>query len=220
MLKSIFDAVMERRAGRLMDLVGAALPTEGPVLDLGSGTGHLSARLEREMGIEVIAADVTDIHVVGRPPVLVADGVLPFKERTFSAALLFFMLGYPKDPARVLEEAARVTRGPVILVQSLYSGRFGYAWHRGREFVWTVVAFHLSKVLGYVPRNARFTMNTRRFYTAPELQRDVAAAGLRIRSRRERAVLPGRSLVVAGWILDPASAQFTKTGATAGKPHA
>lgn len=203
MLKPIFDAVMERRAGRLMDLVGAALPTQGPVLDLGSGTGHLSARLEREMGIEVVTADVTDIHVVGRPPVLVADGALPFKERTFSAALLFFMLGYPKDPARVLEEAARVTRGPVILVQSLYSGRFGYAWHRGREFVWTVVAFHLSKLLGYVPRSARFTMNTRRFYTARELQRDVAAAGLRVRSRCERPVLPGRSLVVAGWILEP-----------------
>ena len=45
-------------------------------------------------------------------------------------------------------------------------------------------------------------MHTRRFYTAQELQRDVMAAGLRIRSRRERPVLPGRSLVVAGWILE------------------
>lgn len=202
MLKSMFDAVMERRAGRLMDLVGPSLPTEGPVLDLGSGTGHLSARLEREMGIEVVTADVTDIHVVGRPPVLIADGELPFKAGTFSAALLFFMLGYPKDPTAVLEEAARVTRGPIIVVQTVNSGRIGYAWHRGREFVWTFIAFRLSKLLGYVPRNARFTMNTRRFYTAHTLQRDVMSAGLRIRSRRERAVLPGRSLVVAGWTLE------------------
>ena len=37
MLKSIFDAVMERRARQLMDQVGAWLPTEGPILDLGSG---------------------------------------------------------------------------------------------------------------------------------------------------------------------------------------
>jgi hypothetical protein len=82
------------------------------------------------------------------------------------------------------------------------SGRIGYAWHRGREFLWTFIAFHLSKLLGYVPRNAQFTMNTRRFYTAHTLQRDVMSAGLRIRSRRERAVLPGRSLVVAGWTLE------------------
>lgn len=202
MLKSIFDAVMERRARQLMRQVGAWLPAEGPLLDLGSGTGHLSARLERELGLEVVTADVSDLHVVGRPPVLIADGPLPFEDGKFSAALLFFMLAYPKDPAAVLMEAARVTRGPIILVQSLYSGPFGHAWHRGRELLWTVVAFHVSKLLGYIPPHAEFTMHTRRFYTAQALQREVVAAGLRIRSRRERPVLPGRSLVVAGWVLE------------------
>ncbi len=201
MLKSMLDAVMERRARQLIEHVDAWLPTEGRLLDLGSGTGHLSARLERELGLEVVTADVSDIHVVGPPPVLIADGVLPFEENTFSAALLFFMLAYPNDPAGVLAEAARVTRGPIILVQSLHSNRLGYAWLRVREFLWTIVAFHVSKAVGYVPPKATFTMKTRRFYTAHALQRDVMAAGLRIRSRRERALLPGRSLVVAAWIL-------------------
>jgi SAM-dependent methyltransferase len=173
------------------------------VLDLGSGTGHLSARLERELGVQVVTADVSDIHVVGPPPVPIADGEpLPFADGTFSAALLLFMLAYPRDPAAVLAEAARVTRGPVILVQSVYAGRLGHAWHRGREFVWTVVAFHVSKVIGYIPAEAGFSMRTRRFYTAPELEREVAAAGLRVRSRQERPVLPGRALVVAGWLLE------------------
>lgn len=202
MLKSMFDAVMERRSTRLIEQVGAWLPNEGPVLDLGSGTGHLSARLERERGLEVVTADVSDMHVTGRPPVLIADGVLPFEDRQFSAALLVFMLAYPTDPSGVLSEAARVTRGPVILVQSLHSGGFGYAWLRVRELLWTIVAFHISKLIGYVPPNARFTMSTRRFYTVQALERDLVAAGLRIRSRRERPVLPGRSLVVAGLALE------------------
>ena len=202
MLKSVLDAVMERRADQLIEQVGDWLPADGPVLDLGSGTGHLSARLERQLGLDVVAADVSDMHVVGPPPVMIVDGVLPFEEGTFSAALLFFMLAYPSDPTGVLAEAARVTRGPIIVVQSLHSNRLGYAWLRVREFVWTIVAFHVSKVLGYVPPDAKFTMNTRRFYTARELQRDVMAAGLQVRSRRERPVLPGGSLVVAGWILE------------------
>ncbi len=202
MLKTILDAVMERRARQLMEQVGEWLPTEGPLLDLGSGTGHLAARLERELGLEVVTADVSDMHVVGRPPVLIADGVLPFEEETFSAALLFFMLAYPNDPAAVLVDVARLTQGPIILVQSLHSGRLGYAWLRVREFLWTTVAFHVSKFLGYVPPEAEFTMNTRRFYTDAALRRDVAAAGLRIRSRRERPVLWGHSLVVAGWVLE------------------
>ena len=189
-----------------MALVGVWLPAGGPVLDLGSGTGHLSARLERELGLDVVPADVSDLHVVGRPPILIADGVLPFETGTFSATLLFFMLAYPADPAAVLSEAARTTRGPIIVVQSLHSGRLGYAWLRVREFLWTIVAFHVSRVLGYVPPHAKFTMNTRRFYTAHALRQDVAAAGLQIRSRRERAVLPGGALVIAAWCLEPAFA--------------
>jgi ubiquinone/menaquinone biosynthesis C-methylase UbiE len=216
MLKSMLDAVMERRARRLMDHVGAWLPPDGRVLDLGSGTGHLSARLQRERGLEVVTADVSDIHVVGPPPVLIAEGVLPFEEKAFSATLLFFMLSYPTDPATVLAEAARVTRGPIILVQSLHSGRLGYAWLRVREFLWTMVAFHVSKVLGYVPAKARFTMHPRRFYTAQSLQRDVTAAGLRIRSRRELPLLPGRALVVAAWVLRPGFARGAKPRSTAG----
>ena len=202
MLKSLFDAVMERRSRQLTEQVSAWLPAEGPVLDLGSGTGHLSARLEQELGVEVVTADVSDMHVVGRPPVLVPDGDLPFEDGAFSAALLVFMLAYPRDPAGVLREAARVSRGPIILVQSLYSGRVGYAWHRGREFLWTIVAFHISKLVGYVPAQANFTMHTRRFYTDQELRGELKTAGLRIRSRRERPVLPGRALLVAAWMLE------------------
>ena len=202
MLKSMFDAVMERRSRQLIAQVGGWLPNEGPVLDLGSGTGHLSAQLEQSMGIHVITADVSDMHVVGRAPVLIADGVLPFEAQTFSAALLLFMLAYPEDPSAVLAEVARVTRGPIILVQSLHTNRVGYAWLRVREFLWTIVAFHVSKLIGYVPPEAKFTMNTRRFYTPQALHRDVAAAGLRVQSRRDRPVLPGGALVVTGLILE------------------
>jgi SAM-dependent methyltransferase len=202
MLNRVLDAVMERRAGRLLEQVGAWLPAEGPLLDLGSGTGHFAAWLEHELGMEVVPADVSDFHVVGRPPVLIEDGVLPFEEEAFTASLLIFMLAYPKEPAAVLREAARVTRGPIIVVQTLYAGRLGGAWHRGREFCWTVVAFHAAKLLGYVSAQAEFTMRTRRFYTAEALEREVAAAGLRIRAREERRVLPGGALVVAGWMLE------------------
>jgi hypothetical protein len=87
-------------------------------------------------------------------------------------------------------------------VQSLHSSRFGYAWLRAREFVWTFVAFHVSKLIGYVPPEAKFTMSARRFYTATALRRDVMAAGLRIRSQRERSVLNGGALVVAAWMLE------------------
>lgn len=202
MLKSLFDAVMERRSTQLIEQVGEWIPAGGPLLDLGSGTGHLSARLERERGLEVIPADVSDMHVMGRAPVLVSDGVLPFEDGAFTGALLIFMFHYPDNPAGLLAEVSRVTNGPIIVVQSVHSGGFGYAWLRAREFFWTTVAFHVSKLIGYVSRDAKFSMNARRFYTAGALHETIAAAGLRVRARRDRPVLPGRALVAAGWILE------------------
>jgi SAM-dependent methyltransferase len=202
MVRATLDAVMERRARTLLAHVGDWLPAGGPVLDLGSGTGHLAARIERERGLEVVTADVGDFHVLGPPPVVVADGRLPFPDGAFSAALLLFMLAYPRDPAAVLAEAARVTRGPIVLVQTLHAGRVGHAWLRAREFFWTIVAFHVSKLLGYVPPGARFTMHTRRYFTAAALRRVLAEAGLRVRAERQRPVLPGGALVVAGWVLE------------------
>lgn len=203
MLKTIFDEVMERRTHQLIELVRDWLPESGTVLDIGSGTGHVSAWLERELAIDVTPADVTDMHVVGPAPAIIPDGILPFESGQFSAALLFFMLHYPHNPVGLLAEAARVSRGPVIVVQSLYAGRVGYAWLRGREFIWTSVAFYVSKIIGYVPADAQFTMSARRFHTVASLERDVRAAGLRVRSTRERPVLARNALTVAAWLLEP-----------------
>ena len=107
---------------------------------------------------------------------------------------------------------ARVTRGPIILVQTLHSNRVGYAWLRVREFVWTVMAFHVSKFVGYVSPDAKFTMNARRFFTAEDLQRELAAAGLRVCARRERVLLPGRSLFDR-W-LEPRAPAFARCAET------
>src|SRR3712207_8877055 len=74
--------------------------------------------------------------MIRRPPRSTLFPYTTLFRSTFSAALLFFMLHYPNDPSGVLVEVARVTRGPIILVQSLHSRRLGYAWLRVREFLW------------------------------------------------------------------------------------
>lgn len=201
-MKSLFNTIMEQRSHQLMKQVGAWLPSGGPLLDLGSGTGHLAAFIEQNVGLEVVTADMTDMHIVGRSPVLIKDGQLPFNDESFSGALLCFMLAYPTNPSALLVEVARVTRGPIILVQSLYSNLLGYTWLRVREFLWSVVGFYTSKLIGYIPSGAKFTMSARRFFTPQTLQAELTAAGLRIRSRQEHSVLPNRSLVVAGWIVE------------------
>jgi hypothetical protein len=102
MMKAMMNAAMDRRSRDIMAQIGDWLPREGPLLDLGSGTGHLAAHIEEERKLEVVTADVSDFHVVGRAPVVVSEGTLPFESGRFTGALLVFMLGYPRDPAGVL----------------------------------------------------------------------------------------------------------------------
>jgi SAM-dependent methyltransferase len=215
-LKTLFDSVMERRCIELVEHVRCWLPAHGRVLDIGSGTGHLAGVLERETELVVVAADVTDMHVTGPAPILLTGDGLPFDDGAFSAALLIFMLHYPEDPARLLREAARVTSGPVIVMQSVHAGRAGLAWLRVREFLWSWVAFHVSKAIGYVPRHAVFTMSARRFYTSAALQRDVAAAGLRVRTAQLHPILPAGALAVAVWVLEEAGIATSLPRAAAG----
>ncbi|HEX6693472.1 MAG TPA: methyltransferase domain-containing protein [Longimicrobiales bacterium] len=201
MIRRLLDNVMRTRAQALLQLVDDWLPQEGRVLDLGSGTGHVAALLVAS-GADVVAADVTDIHVAGPEPIPAGADVLPFDDMSFSATLMMFMLAYPADPVASLTEAARVTRGHILLVQTVSAGWLGRTWHRARELFWTVLAFHASRAVGYIPAGARFSMNTRRYYSQDSLARDVAAAGLRIENRRARPVLPGGALDVIAWRLE------------------
>lgn len=202
MLKSLFDSIMDKRSTQLLEQMGEWLPRAGSIVDIGSGTGHFAERLERECGADIVPTDVVDIHVTGKSPILISDDELPFADNTHAAALMLFMLHYPGNPVELLTEVARVTRGPVIIVQSLYSGPFGYSWLRCREFMWTYVAFHLSRLIGYVPQSAKFSMNARRFYSATVLEQHTSVAGLRIIERRSRAVLPFGMLTVGTWKLE------------------
>ena len=196
MLKSLLDGVMERRAGQLMEQVRAWLPTEGPVLDLGSGTGHLSARLERELGLEVVTADVSDIHVVGPPPVLIADGVLPFEEGTLSAALLVLHARVPATTRPAFWRKRLASRAD----RSSWCSRFirvasvtrGFACGSSSGQSWRSTC-RSSSATSLRMRSSR--MNTRRFYTAQELQRDVTGG----RAARSVAAGAARCCPAARW---------------------
>ena len=203
-MRALMDAVMTYRSRKIVAQIGHWLPAAGPILDLGSGTGHLAEYIERERGVDVMTADVADLHTVGRRPVVITEGRLPFDDGQFAATLLVFMLAYPRDPAAVLAEAGRATRpgGSIIVVQTLSANAFGRAWHRGREFVWTFVAFHVARTIGYVARDARFTMSTRRFYSIAGFEREIERSGLRVREQRARHVIPGGALVVAAFCLE------------------
>ena len=119
------QVVLRYRARRKAAPIVGVLPPHvraggGRVLDLGCGEGYVGAALAAETGADVVLADVLPMNRTRLPFVQVGERALPFEDDAFDAALVYFVLHHTADPEAVLRELLRVTRGPVIVVESVY----------------------------------------------------------------------------------------------------
>jgi SAM-dependent methyltransferase len=97
------------------------------VLDLGAGTGAVSAQLHA-VGARPLALDASRLMLTtarrrsASLPAVVADATrLPFLDHCFDAALAGFVLNHVPEPWRVLAEAARVTRQRGVLMAMTFA---------------------------------------------------------------------------------------------------
>lgn len=110
-------AFAEPKAERIAELL--ALGGDEPVLDVGAGTGHLTAALARR-GHPVTALDAS-AGMLGRNPAprrVRADATrLPFGDGAFALTVESNLLHHVDDPVEVLKEMARVSRGGVVAIE-------------------------------------------------------------------------------------------------------
>lgn len=186
MMRNSLKRVLTRRAVGLSHRLLPHLPDAGTVLDVGSGTGHLAQTLEHNTTLKVVEVDVEDMHVVGPGPVLFDGQNLPFDTDTFSAALVLFVLQYPPDPTQLLQEIARVTVGPIIVIQSVYTSTLGRAALNAWEFCTGRFAFSVSRAIGLID-TTRCPLAPKRLFTRDAFRTLVRDANLMMRSRHPKS---------------------------------
>lgn len=97
-------------------------------LDLGAGEGYVGAALLKLYGLWVCSTDVGAFHRV-RGPYVTYDGIrLPFVDGAFDTTLTLLTLHHCENPERVLDEAVRVTRGRLLIIESVYRNRRDRFW--------------------------------------------------------------------------------------------
>lgn len=177
-MKRLLDNLLLRRAKRLIQFVLPNLPAIGPILDLGSGTGHNANFLANMTQVEIVEADVADIHSVGNGPVLFDGTVLPFPDKHFTGTMLLFVLHYSHDPSALLKEASRVTSGRVIVLQSTYSGTIGRGLLSTRDFLTGRFAFSLVRTLGLIS-STKCALRPKQYFTRQTLEAVFEESGCR-----------------------------------------
>ena len=98
------------------------------VLDLGAGEGYVGVALLSPGGVWTCSADVgTFGRALG--PYVIHDGLrLPFRDAAFDTTLTLLTLHHCEYPDRILDEAVRVTRERLIIIESLYRNRPERFW--------------------------------------------------------------------------------------------
>lgn len=110
------------------------------VLDLGAGDGYVGERIAAETDASVVLADVVDFNNTSLPFHRYDGTTLPFDEGGFDLTVLSYVLHHASSPEAVLQEARRVTRGRVAVLESV-------AVHplQRRLFVWVDRAANLLR---------------------------------------------------------------------------
>ena len=127
-----------RLAPLLVDFAG--LPEGGRVLDLGCGTGNLSAAIiAARSGTSVVGIDLSAPYVAhakahhndARLEFQVADAcALPFADASFDHAMSMLVLQFIPDGARAIREMCRVTRPGGSVTAATWDTRGGFVAYR------------------------------------------------------------------------------------------
>ncbi len=112
--------VHRRRTDVLAAQLAGLLPPDASVLDVGTGDGLIARKvLDRRGDLTLTAVEVLvrpDQHV----PVEPFDGrTLPYGDASFDAVTLVDVLHHADDPAGLLGEAKRVSRGGVVVLKDV-----------------------------------------------------------------------------------------------------
>ena len=117
------------------------------------------------------------MHWVGPGPELFDGHRLRRPDGDCDAVLLAFVLQYAEDPAALLQEASRLARRRVLVVQSSFEGRLARLLLGIREHLWGPVALGVARTFGLVGR-FESSLVTRRHYRRGELRELFARCGL------------------------------------------
>jgi ubiquinone/menaquinone biosynthesis C-methylase UbiE len=117
----MFSSLMRLRARRVSDYLSNHIKPGGSLLDLGCGDGSVASCLGKRLALRVSGADVVlqrERHI----PVVRYDGIsLPFRDSSFDTVMLIWVLHHAKNPGEVLREAARVSRGRVLVMECCFT---------------------------------------------------------------------------------------------------
>ncbi len=110
-------AIAFKRAKRSFELVEKYIVGE-KILDLGAGDGMLALEIKKQLDKEVVLVDIVDYNYTDLPLILYKpEEKIPLADEEVDTTILYTVLHHASDPQHLLNEATRITRKRLIIIE-------------------------------------------------------------------------------------------------------
>ena len=93
------------------------------IFDIGTGNGAVAYLLQQE-GFSIITSDIKDQSIFKEVvPIITSGDSNPLPDNHFDNVLLLTMLHHTCDPLAVLDEAIRISRNKIIIIEDVYRNK-------------------------------------------------------------------------------------------------
>lgn len=121
--KLIYNLGMAR-AWEMFGKIESFLKTGEKVLDVGAGIGVMTQVLVKK-GYRVTPLDIKNLSFIDTVVPIIYDGKnFPFKDKQFDSCIILDTLHHTSDPRLILEEAKRVVKDRIIVMENIHNGPF------------------------------------------------------------------------------------------------
>ncbi len=128
--------VFNRRVQVLVNQIGALLPDDAQMLDVGTGDGQIAKMIgERGKGITVTGIDIMKRGTIHIPVTLFDGTTIPMDDNSVDVVTFVDVLHHTDDPQILISEAARVARKAVIIKDHLSENGLDHLTLRAMDWV-------------------------------------------------------------------------------------
>lgn len=128
--------VFNRRVRVLVDHIGALVPADAQMLDVGTGDGQIARMIgQQQAGTQVQGIDIMQRETTHIPVTLFDGTTIPFADNSVDVVTFVDVLHHTDDPQRLISEAARVARSAVIIKDHLSENALDHATLRLMDWV-------------------------------------------------------------------------------------
>lgn len=118
-MRNLIEKIIKKRKEKTVNTFNEFINRGEKILDIGAGSGWIGEEIQKRKNVKVALLDIINFNQTNSKLVLYDGENIPFANNYFDTSLLISTLHHCLKPLKVLEEARRVTKKKIIIIEDV-----------------------------------------------------------------------------------------------------